>query len=162
MNRGYISTPCPSELILVIKMTSSEVLPAHAGPMTSASTATHGGALSLAPAPGPPPPGRPPHFSLSLGLLGLSFCHALACEKGQGELKLPRCALPLSGPGAEAAWPQAGTQVRRAQVARSRRCGRRASAVSGRAGQARRCGGRAGGRACRWGMLRLQAVFTPC
>lgn len=69
MNRGYISTLCPSELILVIKMTSSDVPPAHAVLVMSASTRTHRRALSQPPAasprPGLQPPGRPPHFSLS-------------------------------------------------------------------------------------------------
>lgn len=40
MNRGYISTRYTSELILKIKMTSSNVFPAHAVPMMSAVTMT--------------------------------------------------------------------------------------------------------------------------
>lgn len=84
MNRGYISTLYTSELILKIKMTSSDVLPVQAVPMMSA---PWGGLLPRVPT-RPPASGHAPHFSFSLGLLSFSFCHALACEKSQDELKV--------------------------------------------------------------------------
>lgn len=116
MNRGYISTLYPSELILMIKMTSSNVLPAPTEPMMSAFTVTHCVAFSLAPLPGLQPPGCPPHFSFSVCLLRLSCHHALACEESQGEVSLlhtqPSAAVAprLSGP--PGAWGQeAGCRV---------------------------------------------------
>lgn len=127
MNRGYISTPCPSELILVIKMTSSEVLPAHAGPMTSASTATHGGALSLAPAPGPPP--RAPRLQAGPH----TSPYRWACSASPSAMPRPARRVKVSSSFRAVPYPSVTLVLRPHGPRRARRCGGR---------RWRRCGGR--------------------
>lgn len=75
MNRGYISTLYTSELILKIKMTSSDVFPVRAVPMMSALALTPCEASSLW--------DIPPHCFLSLGFAGFLLPHCLACEKSK-------------------------------------------------------------------------------
>lgn len=111
MNRRYISTLYTSELILKMKMTSSNVFPAQAVPVMSALTMTPCEAFSFTPA-RPPASGPSPHTVSYLLARPVSPSLTAWPVRSQGELKvlqvarLLRCPVVL-GPDSSGSAPSA-------------------------------------------------------